>query len=184
VAFGETQGQKGERRAKGTLSVDQRKGDAERRKKQESRGRKRSEAQEREESLRTERKARSKKEDEAVEPIGEAKLKNTQKKKKQEGDMKSKKTKEKGSLRDQREENKKEVITDKDENKREGNESEHPNDVIVTTDAASVTTRESQVFDQPGPLNHGLWKIPSYARILTHEEVMRDVHEQIEDAWE
>lgn len=173
MVIGEAQGQKEERHAKGTPSVDQRKSDAERRKKQESRGRKRSEAQEREERLRAERKVRSKEEDEAAEPIGEAKLK-------QEGDRKSKNTKEKGSLRDQREENKKEMITDRDENKRKGNE----NDDIVTTDAASVTTRASLVFDHPGPLNDGLWKIPSYARILTHEEVMRDVCEQVEDAWE
>lgn len=179
VVIGEAQGQKEECRAKGTTSVDQRKSDAERRKKQESRGRKQSEAQEREERLRAERKVRSKEEDEAVEPIGEAKLKSTQKKKKTEGDKKSKKTNEKGSLRDQKEENK-EMITDKDENKSKGNES----DDIVTTDAASVTTRASLVFDHPGPLNNGLWKIPSYARILTHEEVMRDVCEQIEDTWE
>lgn len=188
VVIGEARGQKEERRAKGTQSMDQRKSDSERRKKQESRGRKRNEAQEQEERWRAERKVKSKGGDDVAEPEGEAKLKSTQKKKKQsdrdmqiedrEGDRKSRKTKDKGSLRDQKEENKKEMITDKNENKRKGNEIENRNDDIVTTDAAaSVTTRASLVFDHPGPLNDGLWKIPSYARILTHEEVMRDICE-------
>ncbi|XP_051752181.1 LOW QUALITY PROTEIN: membrane-associated guanylate kinase, WW and PDZ domain-containing protein 3 [Ctenopharyngodon idella] len=193
VVIGEAQGQKEERRAKGTQSMDQRKSDAERRKKQDSRGRKQNEAQEQEERWRAERKVRSKGGDEVAETKGEAKLKSTQNKKKQrdrdmqiedthissrEGDRKSRKTKDKGSLRDQKEENKKEMITDKNENKRKGNEIENLNDDIVTTDAAaSVTTRASLVFDHPGPLNNGLWKIPSYARILTHEEVMRDICE-------
>ncbi|XP_067316410.1 membrane-associated guanylate kinase, WW and PDZ domain-containing protein 3 isoform X1 [Pseudorasbora parva] len=172
---------------------------AERRKKQESKGRKQNEAQEREERRRAERKVRSKGEDKAVEPKEEAKLKSTQKKKNQregdmqaedthiaesrEGDRKNKTTKERGSLKDQKEENK-DMNTDLNENKGKGNDSKNRNDDIVTTDAALVTTRASLVFDHPGPLNDGLWKIPNYARILTHEEVMRDVCEQIEDAWE
>uniref|UniRef100_A0A8C2K233 Membrane-associated guanylate kinase, WW and PDZ domain-containing protein 3 n=1 Tax=Cyprinus carpio TaxID=7962 RepID=A0A8C2K233_CYPCA len=190
VVIGEAQGRKEVRHVKGTPSVDQRKSDAEKRKKLESRGRKRNETQEGEERWRAERKVRSNGEDEEAEPKGENELKSTQKKKKQrdrnirnenthieetrEGDRKSKQTKDKG---DQKEENRKEMITDKNESKRKGNESKDRKDNIVITDAAPVTTRASLVFDQPGPLSDGLWKIPSFARILTHEEVMRDVCE-------
>lgn len=190
VVIGEAQGRKEERHVKGTPSVDQRKSDAEKRKKLESRGRKRNETQEGEERWRAERKVRSNGEDEEAEPKGETELKSTQKKKKQrdrnirnenthieetrQGDRKSKQTKDKG---DQKEENRKEMITDKNESKRKGNESKDRKDNIVITDAAPVTTRASLVFDQPGPLSDGLWKIPSFARILTHEEVMRDVCE-------
>ncbi|XP_016367697.1 membrane-associated guanylate kinase, WW and PDZ domain-containing protein 3-like [Sinocyclocheilus rhinocerous] len=190
VVIGEAQGRKEERRMKGTPSVDQRKSDTERnRKKQESRGRMQNETQEGEERWRAERKVRSKGENEAAEPNGETELKSTQKKKKQrdrdmqnesthissrEGDKKSKQTKDKG---DQKGENRKEMITDKNGSKRKGNESEDRKDDIVTTDAAPVTTRASLVFDHPAPLSDGLWKIPSFARILTHEEAMRDVCE-------
>ncbi|XP_016395878.1 membrane-associated guanylate kinase, WW and PDZ domain-containing protein 3-like [Sinocyclocheilus rhinocerous] len=189
VVIGEAQGRKKERRVKGTASVDQKKSDAERRKKQESRGRKLNETQEGEERWRAERKVRNKGEDQVLEPKGETELKSTRKKKKQrdrdmrnedshissrEGDKKSRQTKDKG---DQTEENRKEMITDKNESKRKGNESEDRKDDIVTTDVAPVTTRASLVFDHPGPLSDGLWKIPSFARILTHEEAMRDVCE-------
>ncbi|XP_016085829.1 membrane-associated guanylate kinase, WW and PDZ domain-containing protein 3-like [Sinocyclocheilus grahami] len=187
--IGEAQGRKKERRVKGTASLDQKKSDAERRKKQESRGRKLNETQEGEERWRAERKVRNKGEDEMLEPKGEMELKSTRKKKKQrdrdmqnedthissrEGDKKSRQTKDKG---DQTEENRKEMITDKNESKRKGNESKDKKYDIVTTDVAPVTTRASLVFDHPGPLSDGLWKIPSFARILTHEEVMRDVCE-------
>ncbi|KAK2889507.1 hypothetical protein Q8A67_014882 [Cirrhinus molitorella] len=181
AVIGEEQGRKEERR------VDQRKSDTERRKKQESRGRKRNETQEGEERQRAERKVRSKRENEALEPKGETELKRTQKKKKQrdmrnedthissrEGDKRSKQTKNK---EDQKEKNRKEMISDKNEIKRKGNESEDRTDDIVVTDAAPVSTRASLVFDHPGPLSDGLWKIPSFARILTHEEAMRDVCE-------
>ncbi|XP_073707344.1 membrane-associated guanylate kinase, WW and PDZ domain-containing protein 3 [Garra rufa] len=183
AVIGEARGRKEERR------VDQRKSDAEKRKKQESKGRKRNETQEGEERRRAERKVRSKEEDEALEPKGETELKSTQKKKKQrdrdvrnedthissrEGDKRSKQTKDK---RDLKGENRKEMITEKNESKRKGNESRDRKDDIVTTDAAPVPTRASLVFDHPGPLSEGLWKIPSFARILTHEEAMRDVCE-------
>ncbi|KAL0191586.1 hypothetical protein M9458_014284 [Cirrhinus mrigala] len=189
AVIGEAQGRKEERRVKGTPSIDQKKSDAERRKKQESRGRKRNENQDGEERQRAERKVRSKGEDETLEPKGETELKSTQKKKNQrdrdmrnedthissrEGDKKSKQTKDKG---DQKEENRREMITDKNKSKRKGNESRDRKDDIVTTDAAPVNTRASLVFDHPGPLSDGLWKIPSFARILTHEEAMRDVCE-------
>lgn len=189
VVIGEAQGRKEECRVKGTPSVNQKKSEAERRKKTESRGRKQNETQEGQERWRAERKVRSKGEDEALEPKGETELKSTRKKKKQrdrvmrnedthissrEGDKKSRQTKDKW---DQTEENRKEMITDKNESKRKGNESEDRKDDIVTTDAAPITTRASLVFDHPGPLSDGLWKIPSFARILTHEEAMRDVCE-------
>ncbi|KAI2663822.1 Membrane-associated guanylate kinase, WW and PDZ domain-containing protein 3 [Labeo rohita] len=185
--IGEAQGRKEERCVKGMPSTDQKTIDAEKRKKQESRGRKRNETQEGEKRRRAERKVRSKGEDEALEPKGGTELKSTQKKKKQrdrdmrnedthissrEGDKKSKQTKDKG---DQQEENRKEVITDK--NERKGNESRDRKEDIVTTDAAPANTRASLVFDHPGPLSDGLWKIPSFARILTQEEAMRDVCE-------
>ncbi len=185
VVIGEAQGQKEECHVKGTPSVNQKKSDPERRKKQESRERKRNETQEGEERWTAERKVRSKGEDKALEPKGETDLKSTRKKKKhrdrdmrnedthissREGDMKSRQTKNK-------EENRKEMITDKHETKSKGNENENRKDNIVTTDAAPVTTRGSLVFDHPGPLSDGLWKIPSFARILTHEEAMRDVCE-------
>lgn len=164
--------------------LDQRKSGTDRRKKRESAVRKRNETQERE----SERKVKSK-EDEEVQRKGEAELEGTQKKKKQRNiemqngdtlispDRKSKQTNDKGSLRDQRKENKKEMIRDGSKNKRKGNESESRKDDIDSTDAAPLSTRASLVFDHPGPLSEGLWKDPSYVRILTREEVMRDVFE-------
>nr|XP_017212193.1 membrane-associated guanylate kinase, WW and PDZ domain-containing protein 3 isoform X1 [Danio rerio]XP_021327516.1 membrane-associated guanylate kinase, WW and PDZ domain-containing protein 3 isoform X1 [Danio rerio] len=164
--------------------LDQRKSGTDRRKKRESAVRKRNETQERE----SERKVKSK-EDEEVQRKGQAELEGTQKKKKQRNiemqngdtlispDRKSKQTKDKGSLRDQRKENKKEMIRDGSKNKRKGNESENSKDDIDSTDAAPLSTRASLVFDHPGPLSEGLWKDPSYVRILTREEVMRDVFE-------
>uniref|UniRef100_A0A8C2E0A9 Membrane associated guanylate kinase, WW and PDZ domain containing 3b n=1 Tax=Cyprinus carpio TaxID=7962 RepID=A0A8C2E0A9_CYPCA len=183
------QEQKEERRMKGTASVDQKKSDAEKRKKRESRERKRNETQEGEERCRAERKVKNKGEDEVLETKGATELKSTRKKKKhrdrdvrnedthissRERDKKSRQTKDKG---DQTEENRKEMISDKNESKRKGNESEDTKDNIVTTDVAPVTTRANLVFDHPGPLSDGLWKIPSFARILTQEEAMRDVCE-------
>ncbi|XP_042582377.1 membrane-associated guanylate kinase, WW and PDZ domain-containing protein 3-like isoform X3 [Cyprinus carpio] len=190
------QEQKEERRMKGTASVDQKKSDAEKRKKRESRERKRNETQEGEERCRAERKVKNKGEDEVLETKGATELKSTRKKKKhrdrdvrnedthissRERDKKSRQTKDKG---DQTEENRKEMISDKNESKRKGNESEDTKDNIVTTDVAPVTTRANLVFDHPGPLSDGLWKIPSFARILTQEEAMRDDCEQFGDPWE
>ncbi|KAI7808159.1 membrane-associated guanylate kinase, partial [Triplophysa rosa] len=161
-------GREKERRARPIPGVDQRKSDTQKRRKPETT--KENETQERKERGRAERKVKSEE---------EVDLKRAQRKKKdgrqlhdghisnREEEKKSKQAKEKRSSK----EDSRNEVTDR---KRDTKENESNNeDTNSTNDAAPVTNRSSLVFDSP--VTNGLWKIPSYARILTREEVMRDV---------
>ncbi|XP_056606175.1 membrane-associated guanylate kinase, WW and PDZ domain-containing protein 3 isoform X2 [Triplophysa dalaica] len=161
-----------ERRAKPIPGVDHRKSDTQKRRKQETT--KENETQERKERGRAERKTKSEE---------EIDLKRAQRKKKdgeqlhdghisnREEEKKSKQAKEK---RSSKEDSQKDVTGRKRDIKENESTNEDTNrKSIVISDAAPVTNRSSQVFDSP--VTNGLWKIPSYARILTREEVMRDV---------
>ncbi|XP_051562390.1 membrane-associated guanylate kinase, WW and PDZ domain-containing protein 3-like isoform X2 [Myxocyprinus asiaticus] len=189
VVISDGLGRKDEHPKKGTPRVDQMKSDTEKMKKQESRGWK---------QIYTgddkERSRKSEGVDKAIEPKWEAELKNTKRTEtikdreqlnngthlsRREVEKRSKQTKDKRSSRDPKEENNKKMmngIVDRKENKRIGSESDGRKGDIVT-DTAPIPNRASLAFDSLIPLNDGLWKIPSYARILTREEVMRDVHE-------
>ncbi|TRY89365.1 hypothetical protein DNTS_015303, partial [Danionella cerebrum] len=183
-----------EEHAKQALIMDQRKSNLDGKKKQQSRERKEGEM-----GRKRERKVKIRGEDEKTDPKVEEEIKGTENKNKQtdrglqnedvhlsgkQQDRKSKQAKDKRSQRDQKEKIKKEMLTHESKNNVKGNESENRKDDIDGTEVTQFSTRANVVFDHPGPWNEGLWKIPSYARILTREEVMRDVCESIDAAWE
>lgn len=144
-----------ERRVRAVPAVDQRKTDPQKRRKQDTA----KENETRKERGRAERRLKSE---------VEVDVKSAQRKTKEghisnrEEEKKSKEAKER-RLDRKRDTTKENESINKDTKRKD----------IVTNDAAPVTNRASVLFD--GPVPNGLWKIPSYARILTREEVMRDV---------
>nr|XP_055068689.1 membrane-associated guanylate kinase, WW and PDZ domain-containing protein 3 isoform X3 [Misgurnus anguillicaudatus] len=172
VNTGLERGREKERRTKTTP------GTSDTRRKQETRGSKENLIQEGKERGRTERRLKDERVYEREVDYGVQKKKKNidrqqlnghkeeEKKIKQGKDKRSRESKE-DSEKDKKIRDNKEIKTSVIENKNRKD--------TVTTDATTVPNRANLVLD--GPPNNVMWKIPNYARILTREEVMRDVFE-------